>query len=268
MYIRSRYKNGIEYFVLLSMIVHFLLFSVNLEIFGKKEEKTIFLNVQLDIDSSDITNDNNKIISNVNSNSESKSENLRSKETLAKISSNDLEKEEKAKLKIAELKEEAELLIKEAKEIFKENNKNQKSNSSNNLLEGSDDFNAIYKSILDSNEKDSFKAVKKEYSEYVKSWQTRIEKYGTSFFPEELTDANIYGNVTMTVKINKLGEIISVKIINSSGYKVLDNVAKKVLFSVGEYEPFPRNLAIHADTISISRIWSFKKKSININEYE
>ena len=91
------------------MIVHFLLFSVNLEIFGKKEEKTIFLNVQLDIDSSDITNDNNKIISNVNSNSESKSENLRSKETLAKISSNDLEKEEKAKLKIAELKEEAEL---------------------------------------------------------------------------------------------------------------------------------------------------------------
>ena len=153
MYIRSRYKNGIEYFVLLSMIVHFLLFSVNLEIFGKKEEKTIFLNVQLDIDSSDITNDNNKIISNVNSNSESKSENLRSKETLAKISSNDLAKEEKAKLKIAELKEEAELLIKEAKEIFKENNKNQKSNSSNNLLEGSDDFNAIYKSILDSNEK-------------------------------------------------------------------------------------------------------------------
>ena len=88
------------------------------------------------------------------------------------------------------------------------------------------------------------------------------------FFPEELTDANIYGNVTMTVKINKLGEIISVNIINSSGYKVLDNVAKKILFSVGEYEPFPRNLAIHADTISISRIWSFKKKSININEYE
>ena len=95
MYIRSRYKNGIEYFVLLSMIVHFLLFSINLEIFGKKEEKTIFLNVQLDIDSSDITNDNNKIISNVNSNSESKSENLRSKETLAKISSNDLEKRKK-----------------------------------------------------------------------------------------------------------------------------------------------------------------------------
>ena len=250
------------------MIVHFLLFSVNLEIFGKKEEKTIFLNVQLDIDSSDITNDNNKIISNVNSNSESKSENLRSKEALAKISSNYLEREEKAKLKIAELKEEAELLIKEAKEIFKENNKIQKTNSSNNLLEGSDDFNAIYKSILDSNEKDSFKAVKKEYSEYVKGWQTRIEKYGTSFFTEELTDANIYGNVTMTVKINKLGEIISVNILDSSGYKVLDNVAKKVLFSVGEYEPFPRNLAIHADTISISRIWSFKKKSININEYE
>ena len=77
------------------MIVHFLLFSVNLEIFGKKEEKTIFLNVQLDINILDITNDNNKTISNVNSNSESKSENLRSKETFAKISSNDLEKEEK-----------------------------------------------------------------------------------------------------------------------------------------------------------------------------
>ena len=72
----------------------------------------------------------------------------------------------------------------------------------------------------------------------------------------------------MTVKINKLGEIISVNVINSSGYKVLDTVAKKILFSVGEYEPFPRNLAIHADTISISRIWSFKKKSININKYE
>ena len=142
------------------------------------------------------------------------------------------------------------------------------SNSSNNLLEGSNDFNAIYKSILDSGEENSFKAVKKEYSEYVKGWQTRIEKYGTSFFPEELTDANIYGNVTMTVKINKLGEIISVNVINSSGYEVLDNVAKKILFSVGEYEPFPRNLAIHADTISISRIWSFKKKSININKYE
>lgn len=268
MYIRSRYKNGIEYFVLLSMIFHFLLFSISFEIFGKKEEKTIFLNVQLNIDSSDIIDDNNKIISNVNSNSESKTENLRSKETIAKISSDDLEREKKEKLKIVKLREEAELLIKEAKEIFKENNRNKKSNSSNNLLEGSNDFNAIYKSILDSGEENSFKAVKKEYSEYVKGWQTRIEKYGTSFFPEELTDANIYGNVTMTVKINKLGEIISVNVINSSGYKVLDNVAKKILFSVGEYEPFPRNLATHADTISISRIWSFKKESININKYE
>ena len=61
----------------------------------KKEEKTIFLNVQLNIDSSDITDDNNKIISNVNSNSESKSENLRSKETIAKISSDDLEREKR-----------------------------------------------------------------------------------------------------------------------------------------------------------------------------
>lgn len=268
MFIRSRYKNGFEYFVLLSMIVHFLIFSINFEIFGKKEDKTIFLNVQLNINSSDITDDNSKIISNVSSNSESKSQNLRSKEKLAKISSNDLETEEKAKLKIAKLKEEAELLIKEAKEIFEDKNKYQKSNSFNNLLEGTKDFNAIYKSILDNNDENSFKAVKKEYSEYVKGWQSRIEKYGTSFFPEELTDANIYGNVTMTVKINKLGEIISVDVINSSGYKILDNVAKKILFSAGEYEPFPRNLAIHTNTISISRIWSFKKKSININEYE
>ena len=34
----------------------------------------------------------------------------------------------------------------------------------------------------------------------------------------------------MTVKINKLGEIISVNVINSSGYKVLDNVAKRFYF--------------------------------------
>ena len=104
MYIRSRYKNGIEYFVLLSMIFHFLLFSISFEIFRKKEEKTIFLNVQLNIDSSEITDHNNKIISNVNSNSESKTENLRSKETIAKISSNDLEREKKEKLKIVKLR--------------------------------------------------------------------------------------------------------------------------------------------------------------------
>ena len=84
MYIRSRYKNGIEYFVLLSMIFHFLLFSINFEIFEKRR-KTIFLNVQLNIDSSDITDDNNKIISNVNSNSESKTENLDQKKQLLKF---------------------------------------------------------------------------------------------------------------------------------------------------------------------------------------
>ena len=84
-------------------------------------------------------------------------------------------------------------------------------------------------------------------------------------FSEELTDANIYGNVTMTVKINKLGEIISVNILDSSGYKVLDNVAK--VLSCGEYEPFPQSCYSCGYNIYITHM-ELQKKSININEYE
>ena len=60
----------------------------------------------------------------------------------------------------------------------------------------------------------------------------------------------------ITVEINADGSIASIQVDRSSGQKVLDDAARRIVQMAAPYSPFPPNLG-DVDVISITRTWSF-----------
>ena len=85
----------------------------------------------------------------------------------------------------------------------------------------------------------------------------KIERIGTNLFPEEAKRRKIYGSLQMTVEIRADGSIANVEVNRSSGHKVLDEAAKRIVFQAAPYATFPPELRKQGDIISITRTWSF-----------
>lgn len=92
---------------------------------------------------------------------------------------------------------------------------------------------------------------------YVEDWRMKIERIGTNLFPEEAKRHKIYGSLQMTVEIRADGSIANVEVNRSSGHKVLDEAAKRIVFQAAPYATFPPELRKQGDIISITRTWSF-----------
>jgi TonB family protein len=65
-------------------------------------------------------------------------------------------------------------------------------------------------------------------------------EYGTALqrqYPPMLRDAGIGGTVTLWVFINEGGDVENTRIVNSSGYEQLDQVAESVMRDVAQFSP-------------------------------
>lgn len=102
------------------------------------------------------------------------------------------------------------------------------------------------------------------YAEYVDSWRQRIEKVGTANFPEEAKRKRLYGSLLLTVSINADGSVEKVEIERSSGHRVLDTAALRIVDLAGPFAPFPQSVRAQYDVLSITRSWSFTRSDLEI----
>jgi len=102
----------------------------------------------------------------------------------------------------------------------------------------------------------------KEYrfAAYIESWRQKVEKYGNMNYPEEAKTQKLYGQLLMTVSIRADGSLESVEINRSSGQKILDEAAQRIVKDVAPYSPFPENISKDTDIISITRTWTFTRE--------
>ena len=98
------------------------------------------------------------------------------------------------------------------------------------------------------------------FAMYVESWRQKVEKIGNLNYPEEAKEKKIYGRLRLTVSIMADGSIEKVEINQSSGFKVLDNAARRIVEMAGPYAPFPEDIRRDTDIISITRTWTFTKE--------
>lgn len=93
---------------------------------------------------------------------------------------------------------------------------------------------------------------------YLASWVQKIEHTGNLNYPHEARLKKINGRLRMTVLLNAAGEVLDMKITNSSGANLLDEAAKRILRIAQPFAPFPEALKERADQIVIIRTWDFK----------
>jgi protein TonB len=64
----------------------------------------------------------------------------------------------------------------------------------------------------------------------------------------------------MTVSINADGSLEKVEIRRSSGHKILDAAAKRIVELAAPYSAFSEDMRKETDIIDITRTWSFTKE--------
>ena len=97
------------------------------------------------------------------------------------------------------------------------------------------------------------------FAQYVDSWRIKIERIGNLNYPEEAKSRKIYGSLQLTVAIKADGEVESIEINRSSGQKVLDQAAIRIVRLAAPFERFPDNVRADTDILHITRTWTFTR---------
>ena len=97
------------------------------------------------------------------------------------------------------------------------------------------------------------------FARYIEDWRLKIERVGTLNYPQAARDQKIYGSLQLTVSIRADGTVESVEINRSSGQKILDAAALRIVRLGAPYAAFPAEIAKDTDVLSITRTWTFTR---------
>lgn len=94
------------------------------------------------------------------------------------------------------------------------------------------------------------------YASYMRAWTRRVERVGTLNFPDAARTGRLSGDLILTVGLNRDGSIRSINVIQSSGRKVLDDAAERIVRMAAPFPPIPRT-GEHVDQLYITRTYRF-----------
>jgi len=97
------------------------------------------------------------------------------------------------------------------------------------------------------------------YTVYIDRWRQRVERVGTLYYPAEARAKGIYASLQLTVGIKQTGEIESIEVNRSSGYKFLDRAAERIVRMASPFEPFPKDIRSEWDVLYITRTYTFTR---------
>lgn len=104
------------------------------------------------------------------------------------------------------------------------------------------------------------------FARYIEDWRLKVERIGNLNYPEAARRNKLYGSLVMTVSIKADGTLESVQIDRSSGSRILDAAAVKIVEMAAPYAPFPPEMRKKVDILSITRTWTFTRSNQLISE--
>jgi periplasmic protein TonB len=103
------------------------------------------------------------------------------------------------------------------------------------------------------------RAAEYRFAAYVDNWRLKIERVGNLNYPDEARQKKLYGSLQLTVGIKPDGEVESVEINRSSGKKVLDQAAIRIVRLAAPFDRFPDAIRRDTDILYITRTWTFAR---------
>jgi len=99
-------------------------------------------------------------------------------------------------------------------------------------------------------------AAEYRFAQYEEDWRVKVERVGTLNYPAEAR-GKMYGNLRLTVTIRPDGTVESIELDRSSGLKVLDAAAFKIVRMATPFAVFPPDIRRDTDLLVITRTWFF-----------
>ena len=76
-------------------------------------------------------------------------------------------------------------------------------------------------------------------------------------YPEEARQNKIYGKLQLTVSIRADGSVENIEVSRSSGQRILDAAAVRIVKLASPFDPLPDDIRRDTDILSITRTWEF-----------
>ena len=99
-------------------------------------------------------------------------------------------------------------------------------------------------------------AVEYRFAQYEEDWRRKVERVGTVNYPAAAR-GKVYGNLRMTVTLRADGNVEAVELDRSSGARVLDDAAFRIVRMASPYAAFPPDIRRDTDLLVITRTWFF-----------
>lgn len=95
------------------------------------------------------------------------------------------------------------------------------------------------------------------YAQYIEDWRIKVERIGNLNYPAQARQQKIFGKLQLTVSIRSNGTLQGVEVTKSSGQRILDAAAVRIVKLSAPFAPFPDDIRKDTDILSIVRTWSF-----------
>lgn len=95
------------------------------------------------------------------------------------------------------------------------------------------------------------------FARYVEDWRIKVERIGNLNYPEAAKRDRIHGSLVLTVNIKADGSLEDVQIDRTSGSRILDAAAIKIVQMSAPFPAFSEEMRKKVDILSITRAWQF-----------
>jgi protein TonB len=101
-----------------------------------------------------------------------------------------------------------------------------------------------------------------EYATYMRAWVEKVERVGNLNYPAAARRQGMSGRLIMTVSVRRDGSVEGVLVNESSGHKLLDDAAIRIVHLAEPFPPLPKGKE-DIDILDITRTWDFKNGSVD-----
>jgi protein TonB len=95
------------------------------------------------------------------------------------------------------------------------------------------------------------------YASYLTTWRKKVERIGNLNYPDEAKRKKLYGNLLLHVAVQANGTVQTIRVVHSSGHKLLDDAAIRIVRLAAPFAPFPPEIRKQVDILDITRTWQF-----------
>ena len=95
------------------------------------------------------------------------------------------------------------------------------------------------------------------FAQYIEDWRVKVERIGNLNYPEQARRQQLYGKLQLSVSIKADGSVENVEVSRSSGHRILDAAAERIVKLGAPYAPLPPDITKDTDILTIIRTWTF-----------